>query len=61
MSVTSIVKSLPSELKKEVRKAFNGPNHSSVYDKLEQYLGEHFCVYEDGTVYAVAKRIAGVA
>jgi len=61
MSISNYAKSVPSDLKREVRKEFNGPNHAAVYEKLEAFLGEEFCVYEDGTIYAVAKRIAGVA
>ena len=61
MSITAYAKSVPAALKREVRKEFNGPTHTATYDKLEAFLGEQFCVYEDGTIYAVAKRIAGVA
>lgn len=60
MKITDLAKSVPADLKREIRKSFNGPNHAAVYDKLEAFLGEEFCVYEDGTIYNVAKRIAGV-
>ena len=60
MSIKNLSKSVPADLKREIRKEFNGPNHAAVYGKLEAFLGEEFCVYEDGTIYNVAKRIAGV-
>jgi hypothetical protein len=60
MTIKNYAKSVPADLKREIRKEFNGPNHAAVYAKLEAYLGEQFCVYEDGTIYAVAKSIAGV-
>jgi hypothetical protein len=55
-----LAKFVPFDLKREVRKAFNTKDHAAAYEKLETFLGEEFCVYEDGTVYAVAKLIAGV-
>lgn len=59
MSITAIIKTIPKELKATVKKAFNGPNHAAAYAQLEAFLGEHHCIYEDGTVYAIAKKLAG--
>jgi hypothetical protein len=59
MNKNQIIKSMPSTLKAEIRKGFNGPTHAEIYSKLETYLGEQYCIYEDGTVYDIAKKIAG--
>ena len=59
MNKTQIIKNMPSELKVAVRKGFNKATHAEMYAKLETYLGEQYCIYEDGTVYDIAKKIAG--
>ncbi len=60
-NLTTIAKSVPSDIKRLVKRNFNGEKHAEVYKVLEDYLGEKHCIYEDGHVYKVAQIIAGVA
>lgn len=60
MNITYISKTVPADLKAEVRKSFNTVGHATVYAKLEEWLGVNHAIYEDGTVYKVAKKLAGI-
>lgn len=59
-NLTKIIASMPKELKIEVRKNWNSDKHAETYNKLEAFLMEQHCIHEDGNIYSIGKKVAGV-
>jgi hypothetical protein len=59
MIITNIINSMPDSLKVFVRKNWNTDGHAKMYGVLEDWVMTNHCIYEDGTIYKIGKKIAG--
>jgi hypothetical protein len=57
--MNKIIKAMPADLKALVRKNWNTDKHSEMYKVLEDWVMTNSCIYEDGTIYSIGKKIAG--